>query len=173
MEINKENYRKMSTFQQAMMHVLKWEGGYVNHPNDPGGETKYGITKRSYPDLEIATLTVTDATQIYKRDFWDKYKIQDMPEKFRLIVFDMIVNMGTRGAALTIQRTVNNRIPGTLKEDGLLGPKTRNSLHLYEDKIEVVDLKIFRLKRYNDLLRANSKYSVFFRGWCKRALYVG
>ncbi len=57
-------------FNKAVRIILAHEGGYVNHPADPGGETNMGISKRSYPDLDIKNLTVAMAKEIYFRDFW-------------------------------------------------------------------------------------------------------
>lgn len=62
----------MADFEKAIQKILRSEGGYVNDPNDKGGETKYGISKRSYPNVDIKNLTLAGAKAIYKRDFWDK-----------------------------------------------------------------------------------------------------
>ena len=67
------------SFETVVHMVLEHEGGYVNHPSDPGGETKYGISKRAYPDVDIAELTKDDAADLYKRDYWDRIKGDDLP----------------------------------------------------------------------------------------------
>ncbi len=59
-------------FEKAMTFIFKWEGGYVNDGNDPGGETNFGISKRAYPNLDIKNLTKDEAKQIYYRDYWEK-----------------------------------------------------------------------------------------------------
>ncbi|MGA2937296.1 MAG: glycosyl hydrolase 108 family protein [Syntrophobacteraceae bacterium] len=89
-------------FQKAVDDLIdNWEGGYVNDPDDPGGETKFGISKRSYPTVNIAALTRDQAIAIYYRDFWQKYKldgIQDAP--MRVKVFNMGVLMGMKTALM-------------------------------------------------------------------------
>ena len=85
-------------FDQAVEIIIKHEGGYIAHPLDPGGETKYGISKKSYPHLDIKLLTVEKAKVIYKEDFWNKCEIDKLPEKVRLMFFDCAVNQGPRRA---------------------------------------------------------------------------
>ena len=86
----------LTKFNQIIDKVLKHEGGYVNDPNDPGGETNYGISKRAYPNVDIKNLTIDGAKEIYKKDYWDKTKVESVPERLRYIYFDMCVNMGMR-----------------------------------------------------------------------------
>lgn len=86
------------TFDKAIKFVLKWEGGYTNDPNDPGGETKYGISKRAYPNLNIKALTESDAIAIFKRDYWDKANCDNLPYPLDFVVFDTAVNCGVSRA---------------------------------------------------------------------------
>ena len=88
-------------FEPAVELILKHEGGYVNHPDDPGGETNFGIAKRSYPNLEIDKLSEDDAKRIYKEDYWDKVRGDQLHPAVALMVFDTAVNMG-------ISREVNS-----------------------------------------------------------------
>jgi len=85
-------------FEKALKFVLKWEGGYANDPNDPGGETKFGICKRSYPELDISKLTLEQAKEIYYKNYWLKSGCDELPYPFNIIVFDTAVNMGRRRA---------------------------------------------------------------------------
>lgn len=85
-------------FQQAVAFVLAQEGGYVNDPADPGGETKYGITKRSYPYLDIATLTREQAIGLYYVDYWEASGAPGLPMPLALVVFDTAVNVGVSRA---------------------------------------------------------------------------
>jgi len=85
-------------FEKALKFVLKWEGGYSNDPNDPGGETKFGICKRSYPELNISKLTLEQAKEIYYKNYWLKSGCDELPYPFNIIVFDTAVNMGRRRA---------------------------------------------------------------------------
>ena len=75
----------LTKFDDIIDIVIKHEGGYVNDPNDLGGETKYGITKRFYPDVGIKNLTVEEAKQIYYDDYWVKNKVPQMPDKLKHI----------------------------------------------------------------------------------------
>jgi lysozyme family protein len=81
-------------FALAVEFVLSREGGYVNDPQDPGGETKCGISKRSYPTLDIANMTKQQAIAIYKRDFWDRCHCDAYDYPLALAVFDTAVNCG-------------------------------------------------------------------------------
>lgn len=97
----------MSNFERAFKFVVGEEGGYVNDPRDPGGETKYGISKRAYPDEDIKNLTLERALSLYKRDYWDKIKGDTRPWGQALVVFDCAVNMGV-GRALALDGSVQH-----------------------------------------------------------------
>lgn len=86
------------SFLKAMEFVLKWEGGYVNDPSDRGGETKYGISKRAYPRLDIKNLTKEQAQEIYLNDYWKASGADKLPWPLSLYVFDTAVNMGVKRA---------------------------------------------------------------------------
>ena len=106
------------TFDDAFAALIGHEGGYVNHPDDPGGETKYGISKRSYPGENIATLTLTRAKEIYRRDFWGPAGCDVLPDEIKFDVFDMAVNSGVRQSIKTLQKAVYADV------DGILGSRT-------------------------------------------------
>lgn len=100
----------MSFFDAAFQVVVGIEGGYVNDPLDPGGETKYGISKRAYPNLNIANLTLEDAKAIYRRDYWDRCACDTMPWERAICVFDCAVNEGPGVArSLNVQATDTTR----------------------------------------------------------------
>lgn len=86
------------SFDQAVKFVLEREGGYVNDPQDPGGETNYGISKRAYPNVNIKALTPEDAAVIYKRDYWSPAGCDQMTPGMALVVFDTAVNVGVNRA---------------------------------------------------------------------------
>lgn len=158
------------TFDEAIDIVLQWEGGYVNHPDDPGGATKYGITKRDYPDIDIALLSRTHAERIYKRDYWDRGRCEAVPVHLRLTYFDMCVHMGHRRAVTIMQSAVNGeRTTGAIKEDGILGRITLEAIQtLGADR-----LRMGRLKFYGDLLSWRpDTYKAFWKGWSRRATEV-
>ncbi len=94
-------------FGLAIGFVFKWEGGYCNHPSDPGGETNYGISKRSYPELDIKNMTKAQAREIYKRDYWDKCECDLLVYPLDICVFNCAVNCG-RGRAILFQNGAYN-----------------------------------------------------------------
>lgn len=96
------------TFEECVNHVLRWEGGYSNDPNDPGGETNFGISKRSYPKLDIKHLTRDQAKQIYFVDYWQAVGADKMPDGLNLLTFDTAVNCGVKRARLwSADRSLN------------------------------------------------------------------
>ena len=107
-----------ANFEACMAEVFKHEGGYVNDPHDPGGETNMGISKRSYPKENIRGMTRERAAQIYRKDFWDKLKCDDLPAGLDLVAFDAGVNSGPARGAKWLQQAVG------VTADGKVGPAT-------------------------------------------------
>lgn len=91
-----QDIKKINDFKTAMAFVLKWEGGakYTNDPKDPGGETKFGISKRAHPEEDIKNLTPQRALEIYANDYWHKVGCDDIPSPLNIVVFDTAVNCG-------------------------------------------------------------------------------
>jgi lysozyme family protein len=108
----------VTTFDRAVKLVLRHEGGYANDSHDAGGETKFGISKRSYPALDIRALTELDAVALYRRDYWDALRCDAMPPSVALVVFDGAVNQGRYAVTLDLQGALG------VKADGILGPIT-------------------------------------------------
>jgi len=108
----------MNNFNVSINRLLGLEGGYVNNPKDPGGETNWGISKRSYPTADIANLTRDQAISLYKRDFWDSLKLDDLPLGVSYQMLDFAVNSGISPCVRAIQRSV-----GTVP-DGIIGEHT-------------------------------------------------
>ena len=106
------------SFDRAVAMVLRHEGGYVNDPKDPGGETRFGISKRAYPDVDILHLTEDEAKAIYKRDYWDKLRPDEIPEPLAICLFDAAVNMGRDKAVRLLQRACG------VAQDGVMGGNT-------------------------------------------------
>jgi lysozyme family protein len=157
----------MKTFDEIIEHVLQHEGGYVNDPTDLGGETKYGITKRFYPDIDIKNLTIDDAKAIYKADYWDKNKVESLPQNLWHIYFDMCINMGKRTAVKVLQRAAVNK-GRKIEVDGGLGPMTIGAL----DGVELERVRAFRVKYYVDLVTKKPEQEKFYFGWFKRSMEV-
>ena len=109
---------ELTTFNEIIEKVLEHEGGYVNDPTDRGGETKYGITKKFYPDVDIKNLTLDQAKHIYHTDYWRPAKCDAVPPKLRHIYFDMTVNFGKRGAVKDLQRAANAKNKNKIDVDG-------------------------------------------------------
>lgn len=145
-------------FDQCVALVIDTEKGFVNNPNDPGGATNFGISQRSYPDLNIETLTKDQAVSIYKRDFWDKYLVDQMPEVLRLIFFDCAVNQGQGFAAHALQKIL------TVPVDGLIGPGTIARLSSFHD-LDILDAFV---KRRLEEYIADKNFHLDGVGWIRR-----
>lgn len=139
---------KIFMFDILVGVVLKHEGGYVNDPDDLGGETKYGITKRRYPNLDIKNLTKADAIKIYKRDFYIPMEIEKISDiNLAMQYFDMGVNAGINNAKTLMARAVANK-----------KSSSKSLLTLFKEQ---------RVEYYKKvaLLRNNKKY---LAGWLNR-----
>jgi lysozyme family protein len=149
-------------FQKGLDFVLASEGGYVNDHYDPGGETKYGISKKAYPHLDIANLTLEDAKTIYYRDYWlgSGAKVVDYSPELAMILFDTAVNMGTGTALKFLQRTLR------VKEDGVFGEETQAALEKSNIEEVIQWYMTNRVMRYSDL----ETWSRYRRGWIKRVM---
>ena len=157
------------TFDKAVEIILKHEGGYVNDPVDPGGETNMGISKKAYPYLNIKELTKKDAKDIYFKDYWLKAKCSKLPEELRMIYFDMVVNMGKSRAVKILQGAITAKGVKTAV-DGGIGPQTiSNAL---KSGLEPDRLRSYRVKYYADLISRKPKLEKYWFGWYRRALQV-
>ena len=157
----------LKTFDEIIEITLEHEGGYVHDPNDLGGETNYGIAKRFYPDVDIKNLTKDQAKDIYKKDYWNKNKVDEIPDDLKHIYFDMCVNQGKGTAVKILQRATNAKGAG-LKVDGGLGPKTIGAL----DGVELDRVRAYRIKYYADLVTRKPDLEKFYFGWFRRGLEV-
>lgn len=107
-----------ANFEKCLAFTLAHEGGYVNDPHDPGGETNLGISKRAYPGENIKAMTRERAAQIYRRDYWDAVRGDDLPAGLDLVAFDAAVHSGPARSARWLQKAVG------AKADGRIGPET-------------------------------------------------
>lgn len=148
----------MDAFQRAFEVVIGHEGGYVNDPRDPGGETKYGISKRANPDVDIRNLTLAKAQWIYRQRYWLPLHADAMPESAAIQVFDAAVNHGLRAATRMMQRAL--QVP----DDGVIGPVTLNAMVAADDARFVARFAAERLMFYTDL----AGWEVYGRGWTRR-----
>lgn len=148
-------------FDAAFEAVMTIEGGLVNDPRDTGGLTKYGISQKAYPNLDIAGLTIDEAKKIYRRDYWDKCRCDELPASFDLLVFDTAINMGTPAAIGILQEAVRQKV------DGIIGEKTIAAAFAAGND-ELRRFFIYRLFKYSE--KAN--YNYYKNGWRNRLLYV-
>ena len=156
-------------FDDIIEVVLHHEGGYVNDPKDPGGETNFGIAKRSHPDVDIANLTKEGAKEIYKEVYWDGNKVEELPEELRHIYFDMCVNQG-KGRAVKILQQAANAKGADLTVDGGLGPMTLRAI--LKSNVELDRVRAYRIKYYADLVTRKPDLEKFYFGWFRRGLEV-
>ena len=155
-------YNYSAAFESAVAFVLKAEGGYVHDPNDAGGETNYGISKRSYPDLNIKNLTVEQATAIYFDDYWLASCADEMPSYMGMAIFDTAVNMGVGTAARLLQRAAG------VADDGIIGPKTLAAVYKHSPEHLLAEFLSQRALRYHELADEEAHNKRFIRGWLKR-----
>lgn len=177
----------MTPFFEKLFHeLIMVEGGYVNHPSDPGGKTKYGITletaRRNGFSGAMRDLPLDKAKEIY----WNEYFIRaglaliaKHSEKIAAELFDSGVNAGPGRAALWLQQSLNvMNAQGTLypdiKEDRAIGPQTAKTLETYLSKrgkdAEVVMLRMLnglQLAHYFNLCRQGMKFEDFMYGWVR------
>lgn len=149
----------MTEFDLAFERLIGHEGGYVNDPQDPGGETNWGISKRSYPDLDIAALTREDARGIYRRDFWEAMKMDEVDGAIAFQVFDAAVNHGIQTAVRMLQRAVG------VADDGWVGPRTVTAVN----SMSAPDVISLFIAERLDFWTKLSTWDRFGRGWVRRA----
>ncbi|MFZ6681025.1 glycoside hydrolase family 108 protein [Undibacterium sp. Tian12W] len=148
----------MNNFDLCIAPVLKNEGGTSNHPLDNGKLTRFGISQRSYPKLDIAALTLEQARALYKRDFWDAHQLDQFPLTIAFEFFDCAVNCGTGTAARLLQRALD------IAEDGIIGPVTLAAVaSITPDKL-ARRMLAYRIKFYTKL----SNWPTFGAGWMNR-----
>lgn len=152
----------VADFNLAIPIILENEGGYVWDKNDPGGETKYGISKHSYPNVDIKNLTVEQAKEIYLRDFWKFGGIINQGVANKL--FDSYVNMGHLGI-LYAQELVFQ----VIKPDGVYGPETEDAINRAEPSVFLPAYRARLAKHYEDLVVAKPEEAEFLEGWLRRA----
>ena len=153
-------------FEQSLKMLLHHEGGYVWHPEDPGGETNLGVTRAVYEqwvgrqvmDGEMKRLTVADVAPIYKTNYWDKIKGDDLPSGLDFAAFDWAVNSGTGRPAKVIQKYIS------AKQDGAIGPKTL-ALVAENDPSNMIQYLYEQRQKFYERLKT---FDTFGKGWTRR-----
>lgn len=145
-------------FDQAFEKLIGHEGGYVNNPADPGGETRYGISRRAYPLENIKAMTLDRAKVLYLHDYWGPAGCDAVPDAIKFDLFDMAVNSGPVAAIKNLQRAVGVAV------DGMLGPLTLQAINGMPAPCVLARFNGHRL----DLMADLKSWPVFSRGWAKR-----
>lgn len=155
-----------NNFSECLKMLLEHEGGYVDHPHDPGGMTNLGITKRTYDDFygtdvdeeDMRSLKVADVEPIYRAEYWDKCQCDELPSGVDWAVFDWAVNSGTGRAVKALQKAV-----GTL-EDGVIGPHTLDATRRSLPSEIINRIAVYRDGFYRSL----NHFDTFGKGWIRR-----
>jgi lysozyme family protein len=149
-------------FDKCLKMLLHHEGGYVNHPKDPGGETNLGVTKRVYEKWggtkDMKDLTVEDVAPIYKKEYWDRCKCDDLESGVDWVVFDWAVNSGTGRSAKAIQKICG------AAQDGAIGPKTLALINTQDTNYVIEEFGKIRQDFYESL----KTFDTFGKGWTRR-----
>lgn len=148
----------MDRFDTFIARLLSHEGGYTPGVGDPGGETKWGISKRSYPHLNIRDLTREDAIALYRRDFWERSRADDLAPAVGFQLLDAAVNSGIDQATRWLQRAIG------VADDGVIGPVTLGALRIADPADVVARFNAERL----DFMTRLSTWQSFGRGWARR-----
>lgn len=145
-------------FDRAFQLLIGHEGATSDHPNDNGGLTRFGISQRSYPNENIAGMTLERASYLFKRDYWDKLRCSDMPPNVAFTVFDAAVNCGNAHAAEWLQKVLG------VKVDAVIGPLTLQALSHRSAPLVAAKINALRLQYHASL----PSWKDFGKGWSRR-----
>ena len=153
-------------FDKALQLMLKHEGGFVNHPSDPGGMTNLGVTQRVYEEWvgyevdkqDMMKLTPEDVAPIYLHNYWIKANCDELPSGLDYVVFDWAVNSGTGRSAKAVQKICG------AAQDGAIGPKTLALVNGQNTQYMIEEFGKIRQNFYESL----STFDTFGRGWTRR-----
>ena len=173
----------MNAFDKAHEFVFLWEGGFDNHPNDPGGPTNYGVSLRFLQDLgtewgdldfdgdididDIRLVTPDKAKELFKAAFWDKLRLDEVKPLCAFVLYDTAVNMGIGYARKLFQKAVG------ITADGIWGPVSWGKLRSCDDRKTALAMIPIRRRRYIDLAEANPRLKPFLKGWKNRVDDLG
>ena len=162
----------MAAFEKAIPTILKNEGGYVNNPKDAGGETNFGISKRSFPDVDIKNLTQETAVAIYRSSFWSKYPLLEeiASQEVATKTFDLMVNMGPARGIKILQLAINEASSMcVVTADGRLGPLTVQRANELDPQKLLQAIQANAARFYCDIVKRKPDQEVFLRTWLLRA----
>ena len=153
-------------WEECLKHILKYEGGYVHHKDDPGGRTNLGVTQRVWEEwigkpateADMRSLTVEMVSPLYKKRYWDAVRGDDLPSGVDLCVFDCAVNAGVGRASKFLQQAVG------VTADGQIGPKTVAAVTALPADVVIEKFCNLREEHYKSL----STFATFGKGWMNR-----
>jgi len=157
----------MADFSSAVIKTIANEGGarYTEIPGDAGGATRFGISKRAYPQLDIRQLSEDQAREIYRRDYWNAVKGDDIvSQAVAETLFDSAVNLGVGRAIRLAQLTLG------VTQDGVPGPQTVEALNQAPPDRFVADFTLAKIARYVGICNKDRSQSKFLLGWLNRAM---
>ena len=165
-----------TSFEDIIKVVLHAEGGFVNDPDDKGGATNHGVTQQSYSKFlgreatidDVRKMSVDDAKECYKQDFWYPAKVDRFPENLRHIYFDMVVNMGRKNAGKILQQAVNTKKNSAVLEvDGIIGSGSLRYIPDLTLNDVLVERAMFFANNCFDGSRfaKRTRQNKFLRGW--------
>lgn len=163
----------MSTaaFKDSLRFILRWEGGYVNHPNDPGGATNKGVTQKVYdawrarqglPKRDVRQLEDDEMQAIYEASYWLPPRCDLLQRQLDLVQFDTSVNMGVGRAIRFLQQALGCGV------DGDFGPTTQKAVNTCDLGGTITTYCVARQAYYERLIVKNPKLAVFRKGWMNR-----
>lgn len=155
-----------NNFDQALEWLLNHEGGFVNHPQDPGGMTNLGVTKKVYEqwlgrdvtESEMRDLKPSDVAPLYKKKYWNRIKCDQLPQGVDVFCFDWCVNSGPKRPAQALQRIIG------ATADGVIGPKSLQAVSDFDEHEVLEKMHESRQKFYESL----GHFKTFGRGWTRR-----
>ncbi len=158
-------------FSESLPFILRWEGGYVDHPNDPGGKTNMGVTQAVYDDWRkkanqpaqsVRTISDAEVQAIYESGYWLPPRCDLLEQALDLVQFDTAVNMGVGRAIRFLQQSLGCTV------DGGIGPKTQEAIATCDSGDTIVTFCQAREDYYRRLAQSNPKLAVFLPGWLNR-----
>ena len=163
----------MADFNAAILRTLAKEGGakITEIAGDSGGLTKYGISQRSYPNVNIRALTEQQARNIYKRDYWgricgDRIDAQPIAES----IFDCAVNMGVKTTIKLAQSALNATLVKQIPVDGDMGDMTLSALSKCGSSVFIASFTLLKIARYAAICNKDKTQSKFLLGWINRSM---
>lgn len=161
------------SFQRALQQVLHHEGGWSDHPRDPGGATMKGVTLKTYSAFlgrqatkdELRNIPDEHLERLYRTGYWDAVRGDDLPAGIDMMVFDFAVNAGRKRAIITLQRAVN--MPAA-QQDGIIGPGTLAAVRDLCNRTGAVSVATSYATLRELFYRELKTFDAFGKGWLRR-----